>query len=138
MTASAFTLAGILVAMWIAVTMPLAFVLLPVSRRRAKVRWAHLLRVGCYGLAVGSVLVAVILLCVTIGYTVNGLQPASLAVAHLLGRYGIALVTVVWWAVAIRCYLHIPHGWAVAPMLAFLLFVLLLAAVWPVVRNVMQ
>ncbi len=138
MRAPVFTLVGILVAMWIAVTMPLAFVLLPDSRRRAKVRWAHLLRVGCYGLAVGSVLVAVILLCVTTGYTVSGLQPASFAAANLLGRYGIVLVTVVWWAVAIRCYLHIPHGWAVAPMLAFLLFVLLLAGAWPVVSNVLQ
>lgn len=136
MTTRVLTMTGMLAATWNAVTMPLAFVLLPWSRRRAKVRWAHLLRVGCYGLAVVPVLVAVTFLLVAIGYAVSGLQPASLAAAHLLGRYGIVLVTVVWWAVAIRCYLYIPRGWVIAPALAVLLLLLLAVGVLLVVSNV--
>ena len=59
---------ALVVAMWIALTMPFAFVLLPVSRRRAKVRWGHLVRVGCYGLAIPSGVFAAMLLCLAVGY----------------------------------------------------------------------
>lgn len=126
----AITLACVVVAIWIATTMPLAFVLLPVSRRRARVRWSHLFRVAGYGMVIPSAAVAAMLLCVALGCAFDGLQPAAHATAHTLGRFGILGATIVWWAAAIRCYLHIPHAWAVPPVLAFLLIVVLVAAVY--------
>ncbi len=124
---TAFTLIGFAVGMWIAITMPLAFVLLPISRRRAKVRWGHLARVACYGLVVPSVIVACMFGCVAVGYAVTGAQTGSSWVAHVLGRFGLVLGVIVWWAAAIRCYLQIPHGWAVASILSILVFLVLVA-----------
>ncbi len=125
-----FTLTGLAVGMWIAISMPLAFVLLPISRRRAKVRWGHLARVAGYGLVIPSVIVTCMLGCVAVGYADTDARTASSWVAHVLGRYGMVLSILVWWAAAIRCYLHIPHGWAIAPIFAILVFVVLVGALF--------
>jgi hypothetical protein len=125
-----FTVAGVALALWVALTMPLAFVLLPISRRRAKVRWGHLARVACYGMVLPSAVVTVMLGCVALGYAANGLQPAMHSVAHSLGRYGLMILTVGWWVAAIRRYLHIPNAWAVPPVLAVLLILILAAALF--------
>ena len=122
------TLVGFAVGMWIAITMPLAFVLLPISRRRAKVRSGHLARVACYGMVIPSVIATASLVLVAIGYVFDGLRPALHSTAHILGTFGVAILTIGWWIAAIRCYLHIPHGWAVAPIFAFLVFVVLFFA----------
>ena len=116
--------------MWIAIFMPLAFVLLPISRRRAKVRWGHLARVACYGLVIPAAIVTCMLGCVAVGYVDGGAQEASTWLAHVLGRYGMVLGVIVWWAAAIRCYLHIPHGWAVASILSILAFLVLVAVLF--------
>ncbi len=125
-----YTIAGVALAFWVALTMPLAFVLLPISRRRAKVRWVHLARVACYGMVLPSAVVTVMLACVALGYAANGLQPAMHSVAHSLGRYGLMILTIGWWVAAIRRYLQIPHGWAVSPVLAILLILILVATVF--------
>ena len=118
------------VGMWIAITMPLAFVLLPISRRRAKVRWGHLARVACYGLVIPAAIVTCMLGCVVVGYFFAGWQTRLDRVAHAVGRFGMVLGVIVWWAAAIRCYLHIPHGWAIAPIFAILVFVILAGALF--------
>jgi hypothetical protein len=122
-----FTVRGVAFALWVALTMPLAFVLLPISRRRAKVRWGHLARVACYGMVIPSAVVTGMLGCVAIGYADDKLQPAMHSMAHILGRYGLMILTIGWWVAAIRCYLHIPHGWAVPLVLAVLLILILVA-----------
>ena len=124
-TTGAITLVGFAVGMWIAIIMPFAFVLLPISRRRAKVRWGHLARVASYGMVVPSVIATTSLMFVAIGYVFDGLRPALHLAAHVLGSYGVVILTIGWWIAAIRCYLHIPHGWAVAPIFALLVFVIL-------------
>jgi hypothetical protein len=128
--AAPITVAGVALALWVALTMPLAFVLLPISRRRAKVRWGHLVRVACYGMVIPSAVVTGMLGCVAIGYAVDNLHPAMHSMAHILGRYGLMILTIGWWVAAIRCYLHIPHGWVVPPVLAVLLILILAAAVF--------
>jgi len=119
------TLSCFAVGMWIALTMPLAFVLLPISRRRAKVRRGHVARVACYGMVIPAMIGTCMLGCVAVGYAHSDAQEASTWFAHVLGRYGIVPAIVVWWVAAIRCYLHIPHGWAVAPILGILVVVAL-------------
>ena len=118
------------VGMWIAISMPLAFVLLPISRRRAKVRWGHLARVACYGLVIPAAIITCMLGCVAVGYAFAGWQTRLDRVAHAVGRFGMVLGVIVWWAAAIRCYLHIPHGWAIAPIFAILVFVILAGALF--------
>ncbi len=130
MEQAVLTLSCFGVGMWIAITMPLAFVLLPISRRRAKVRWGHLARVACYGLVIPAAIVTCMLGCVAVGYTDTNARTASSWVGHVLGRYGMVLGILVWWAAAIRCYLHIPHGWAIAPIFAILVFVILAGALF--------
>ncbi len=124
------TLGCFAVGMWIAITMPLAFVLLPISRRRSKVRWGHLARVTCYGMVVPAAIVTSMLGGVVVGYAVNTAQPGLSWVGHILGRYGMVLGILLWWVAAIRRYLHIPHGWAIAPVFAVLVFVVLVGALY--------
>ena len=123
LTASCFS-----VGMWIALAMPLAFVLLPISRRRAKVRWGHLARVTCYGMVIPAAIVTCMLGCIAVGYAYSDARDASIGLAHALGRYGMVLCILVWWVAAIRCYLRIPHGWAIAPIFAILVVVILAGA----------
>ena len=127
--ALASTLVCVTIALWVALTMPLAFVLLPISRRRAKVRRGHLARVACYGMVIPCALITAVLVLVAIGNAFEGLQTATQSAAHFLGRYGIMILTIGWWITAIRRYLHIPHGWAVAPVLALLLILVLISPV---------
>ncbi len=68
--------------------------------------------------------------CVAVGYAFAGWQTRLDRVAHTVGRFGMVLGVIVWWAAAIRCYLHIPHGWAIAPIFAILVFVILAGALF--------
>ena len=123
-----FTLSCFAVGMWIALTMPLAFVLLPISRRRAKVRRGHIARVACYGMVIPSVIITCMIGCVAVGYAYTEVRTATVSGAHVLGRFGMVIGILVWWVAAIRGYLHIPHGWAIAPILALLVVVILAGA----------
>ncbi len=116
--------------LWVWVLLPLSFILLPVSRRRAKVRWSHLLRVTCYGCFVPSVVVSAALVSVSAGYAYEQPLGDRVGAAHLMTRYLMIPMLVIWWAVAIKKYLKIPHGWGIALLLSILLFLLFLAVLW--------
>ncbi len=100
--------------------MPVTFVLLPVTRRRAKVRWAHVWRVAGYSLIIPSLAACLFVLALTLAM----IFPARLGDAAAHARWGVILVPIpaliTWWAIAIRRYLMLPHGPAVALLLGVL------------------
>jgi hypothetical protein len=98
-----------------------AFAALPVSRRRAKVRWAHIMRVAAYG--VGLLFVMWILLVTVIvldhiesiipavSWFVRVLEAMRIIVALLM--LGLLPGYVVWWSLATSRYLKMPHAWGI-------------------------
>jgi hypothetical protein len=109
---------------------PIGFVLLPISRKRAKVRWRHIGRVTVYSLWIPIAMayfVTTLGLLATIlpSFTDWGWWLASMASNVLIW---VALLA--WWAIAIWRYLRIPHGWAIAPLLAALTIILLAAVMF--------
>lgn len=121
----AFTLAMGVVALWIQMILPLTFVLLPVSRRRAKVRWRHLGRAWCYSLFIPSACGGLAMLAVAARCAVVDWLGPLTAAAHVAGRWLPIPLLVMWWVAAVRRYLRIPHAWTVVLMLALLGFLLL-------------
>jgi len=127
------SLAVVLLGLWIWLLLPVSFVLLPVSRRRARVRWAHFMRITAYALVVPSAVITVSLLALTAGLSINRLRNEMIGLAHLLPRYAMIPLLLAFWAVAIKRYLHIPHSWAVVFLLSIVVVLLLGFAVWFVV-----
>lgn len=89
---------------------PLAFLALPQSLRQAKVRWRHIARIGLYSLA--------------------ALAPPFILLMHFqistwsrLTRFGEysafgmllfpAACMIIWWSLAAKHYLKLPHSWGV-------------------------
>ncbi len=115
---------------WLWLLLPLSFVFLPVSRRRAKVRWGHIARVSAYGFFIPVTAIVGSLLCISIGYALDALFDPMFRIAHVLSRYFSPAMIVIWWATSIQHYLRMPHSWFVAVLLSGMLFLLYLAALW--------
>jgi hypothetical protein len=115
---------------WLWLLLPLSFVFLPMSRRRAKVRWGHIARVSAYGFFIPVTAIVGSLLCISIGYAMDAFFDPMLRIAHLLSRYFMPAMIVIWWATSIRHYLRMPHSWFVAVLLSGMLLLLYLAALW--------
>ena len=90
------------------------FALLPQTRRKSKVRWEHLLRVGAYSVpllvlpTIYSIVSKVIRF--YIGWRVNDFVELW---ANLVFIF-IPAALVVWWWLAAKRYLHMPHAFGVA------------------------
>ena len=115
---------------WVWLLLPLSFVFLPVSRHRAKVRWGHIARVSAYGFFIPVTAIGGSLLCISIGYALDALFDPMLRCVHVLSRYFMPAMIVIWWASSIRHYLRMPHSWFVAVLLSGMLLLLYLAALW--------
>ena len=117
--------------------MPVGFLCLPVSRRRARVRWRHIVRVGCYGLFIPTVIVTwtAFLFAAAYGWLTH--FDLFLQLASVLIWLGFIPVLVVWWALAIGRYLRIAHAWAVAVLLSVMSLLLCLAACWLIAPDVL-
>ncbi|MCH7849755.1 MAG: hypothetical protein IIB53_15515 [Planctomycetes bacterium] len=124
------TIAWFGLGVWMWLLLPLSFVLLPVSRRRAKVRWGHIARVSAYGFFIPVTAIVGSMLCISIGYALDPLIYLMLRCAHVLSRYFMPALIIIWWATSIRHYLRMPHSWFVAVLLSGMLFLLYLAALW--------
>ena len=99
------------------VLMPVQFVLLPFSKRKANVQWRHVLRVALYSISPPMMVLFGALLVVLV--TALQTMIASAVVPAL--AYGSAvpcLVVVFWWGTAIQRYMQIPRGWFVAILFA--------------------
>lgn len=108
---------------------PIEFALLPISRRKAKVQWRHVWRVAAYSVSLPAwvVLSAALLMCVAT------VVPEYFQVMQsIVGFLMIAppLLLIIWWAVAIKRYLRMPHGWLIAPVFAILSVLVLVAIVF--------
>ncbi len=119
---------------WLAaltIGLPLSLVLLPVSLRRAKVRWAHIGRVFLYSLAIPIVLlqatVAAWLIC-AIGWPMERIDDELWMLPTM---FAMPIMLMCWWWAAIRHYLRMPHALAVVVLHAVLcLLVAVAVAFW--------
>jgi hypothetical protein len=117
---------------------PLGFLALPVSRRRAKVRWSHIARITAYSFAPLMVffLYAVVRFRLVdqgwLGVRRWDLTPVYREV-WLLSVWVAPLWLIGWWAEAIRRYLKMPHAWSIAVgivIIGILIGPLLVLAIW--------
>jgi len=115
---------------WIYILLPFGFFLLPISRRRAKVRFGHIGRVACYGLFIPVIIVFAAQILVALGYAWPDSQRACDDVIDFLVFLPPLAMLAVWWAVAIKRYLKIPHGPLVVLTLGAISFLLGLAVIW--------
>lgn len=98
--------------------LPLCFVCLPVSRRRAKVRWRHLARIALYGLFIPATIIFADLLCIMLAPLSAATGNAAGPLIYFLTGYLTMAAVVVWWAAAIGRFLRMPHAWWVAILLS--------------------
>ena len=123
------------------------FALLPLSRRKAKVRWAHIGRAAVYGLGLIPVaiffLVLIGLFAMAEDLTIGGASQWWYGGRVWYGGWGptgfaylsvfciVFLLHVMWWAFATSRYMKMPHGWGVGltvmviPLLLLFLYLLL-------------
>ena len=108
---------GIVVGLIVLSTSVATFIVLPIARRRAKVRWAHIGRAAVYAL-LGPFLVT------TVVATSMGAMPLTQASSlHLLGVRPtviavIFIATLLWWRLAVGQYLRMERPWAVSASIA--------------------
>lgn len=110
--------------------MPLSFALLPVSRRRAKVRWIHLGRITAYGLFIPITLTWIIAICFLLGLATKTTDDGWASVLRLVATWGPALMLVAWWWSAIRNYLRMPHALFTTLVLMLMCALSIMAALW--------
>ena len=114
--------------------MPLVFLLLPVSFRRAKVRHIHLVRGVMYGAGwvVLSMFVAGALRGVdSMLFGWNGFFPPTSSFTYVVRLerspwvWGViaAIFAAIWWSIFAQDYLKLPRAWLVGCLLAFLSFI---------------
>lgn len=121
--------------LWVWLMMPIGFVLLPISRRRAKVRWSHIARVTAYNAFVLSLLGAVCMLCLSAMLTIPKTADIAGQAGSIIIHFVMMPMTIVWWAMAINRYLCIPRGWLVAPILALLAIVVFIGLSYLVIPD---
>lgn len=116
-----------------ALATPLGFLALPISRKKAKVRWVHIVRIALYGQAF-SALAIVILIGGTILWMITGGSPRSIWLC--LGAVPSALL-VIWWCSAVRYYLRLPHAIAVGIALSIMagLVIVMILVWWALVAS---
>ena len=105
------------------VLIPLGFILLPISRKRARVRWSHLGRVFAYS----ALIPAAACIVYTVSCAVTLMLPPLELLSNLLmiiAMVSVPIALVIWWSAAIHKYLLIPHPFGVAFLLAVLAVVL--------------
>ncbi|MBL9119341.1 MAG: hypothetical protein JNL80_05430 [Phycisphaerae bacterium] len=108
---------GVLVGFIVLITSVATFIVLPIARRRAKVRWAHIGRAAVYAL-LGPFLVT------TVVATSMGAMPLTqVSRLHFLGvRPSVIavtfLATLFWWRLAVGQYLRMERPWAVSASIA--------------------
>lgn len=130
-TTVAYVLLGFLTCLFF----PLTFIFLPISRKRAKVRWGHVLRVTCYSAFIPSTVICLALAAASVGYIFKGAADSGLGVAQFANRYLMLPMLIIWWAVAIKRYLCIAHGWVVAILLTAMLAMGYVFVLWQLIPS---
>lgn len=117
--ALAFSWVYTIVVMVLMIGIPLLFVLLPISRKRAKVRWRHIWRVAAYSFVLPVVAVIAFSVLINAGLTTQLLYKPLLTLIHPIAWAAVCLM-VATWATAIGRYMKMPHAWSVAILFAIL------------------
>ena len=102
----------------------LAFLLLPFSRHMAKVRWVHIFRVLLYSLFLPVTMFVLLVILFGMGTLIAFLEPLCYWLGDILLTYGVWTTLIAWWALAIKHYLKMPHGWVVAILFAMMIALL--------------
>lgn len=119
----------LLIGLTLPIVLPSTLALLPVSRRRAKVRWGHIGRIFAYGLAYPVLAIFIVAgLLVWDALIPNRGTPGLTAFAVL--TFGLPLFVFAWWAASLGRYLRFPHAVFVALIHTAMSVLLVLAAVW--------
>ncbi len=129
------TVACVLLGFLTCLFFPLTFIFLPISRKRAKVRWGHVLRVTCYSAFIPSTVICLALLAASVGYLFKGAADTGLGMAQFANRYFMLPMLIIWWAVAIKRYLCIAHGWVVAILLTAMLAMGYVFVIWQLMPS---
>jgi len=95
---------------------PIGFNALPISRKTAKVRWAHIIRISVLGIAYFPfiAMLAVLGSFMVVAGSIEFVYAGELIVDcawYLL--FGVPLYHFIWWSLAMRYYLKMPHAWGV-------------------------
>ncbi len=85
-----------------------------------------------YAAFIPSAAITAALIVVSLAYAFDGLQATAFGWGHLISRYVMIPMLIIWWATAIKRYLHIPHSWAVVVLLTSMLSLVFLAWLWAV------
>ncbi|MHC4651710.1 MAG: hypothetical protein ACYTGY_04810 [Planctomycetota bacterium] len=87
----------------------LTYAALPITRKRCKVRWAHIARVTLYGYVL--LVPAVVLSLATSPMTTAGARGGNLLAPLAVAAWGaLPALEVAWWATATSRYLRMPHA----------------------------
>jgi len=98
--------------------LPLSFVLLPLSMRKAKVRWSHVIRVTIYSLFIPLLMVWLSIVVIVLAVFVQ--SEGALEMYRSAVRIVPWLALALWWHAATSRYLKIPHAWLTIGMLTLL------------------
>ena len=112
------------------ILLPPGFILLPATRRKAKVRWAHIARVAAYGAVIPTAIFSSLALAVAVAAVFEDAREGVLNWALRLATLVPAPLLVIWWAVAIRRYLRIPHALSLTLMLSAMNLLIVVAILW--------
>lgn len=115
--------------------LPLSMVLLPVSRKRAKVRWGHIWRVLAYSAFIPVTVIVIVTAVFLTGILLSALTGSLPEPLIITAAGGIALILpwimlILWWTFAINRYLRIPHGLAIALIMSILCIITTATAVF--------
>jgi hypothetical protein len=89
-----------------------AFIALPISRRKAKVRWRHIVRIVIYGTAL-AILLAILQVIATALQATQTIGHRWVWRASELAPWLFVGHLIVWWCLAASRYLRMEHGWGV-------------------------
>jgi hypothetical protein len=91
----------------------LAFALLPISRRRAQVKWSHIVRATTYGLALFLSAMVMAMLLAGLRFELSARSYELLAWLVVGMWLMLPVMLIVWWSTATSRYLRMPHAWLV-------------------------
>ncbi|MEM7228232.1 MAG: hypothetical protein AAF432_05375 [Planctomycetota bacterium] len=105
-----------------------SFCLLPASRRRARVQWRHIARIGMYQTAVPMAYMCLSCTAECADFVIFSLTPTYTEYYFIVDMIAYFLwvpFNAIWWSVAVGRYMRMPHGWAVGILLTILSTLLL-------------
>jgi len=119
----------LLIGLALPIIFPATLALLPLSRRRAKVRWTHIWRIYAYGVAHPVLAVFVVVGLVVWDALIPNRGTPGL-IAFVLLTFGLPLFVFAWWAASLGRYLQLPHAAVVAFIHSAMSVLLVLAVIW--------